>query len=80
MWQRFSQLLACYCQSVCVFFRGGQAHEYNLVSYRPEAAVPEQLLISYKHPTNPLKKDFTLIPGVPANGSPTPPVNVLHFM
>ena len=47
---------------------------------RPKAAVPEQLLISYKHPTNPLKKDFTLIPGVPANGSPTPPVNVLHFM
>ena len=32
------------------------------------------------NPTNPLKKDFTLILGVPANGSPTPPVNVLHFM
>jgi len=40
MWQRFSQLLACYWQSVCVLFRGRQAHEYNLVSLRPKAAVP----------------------------------------
>ena len=47
MWQRFSQLLACYWQSVCVFFRGRQAHEYNLVSLRPEEAAPDHRLIQW---------------------------------